>query len=97
MPENDVIDPPDQAATSAEGNIDLDEALRRAIRGGPRIVDAHLRLIERDVVVGETRTFLHCYCLPLDANGRVRFKPLAEFLRDRIVDYAIPRRAIEEA
>jgi hypothetical protein len=40
---------------------------------------------------------LHAYFLPLDGNGRVRFKPLAEFLRDRIVDYAIPRRTIEQA
>jgi hypothetical protein len=33
----------------------------------------------------------------LDGNGRVRYKPLADFLCDRIVDYAIPRRTIEEA
>jgi Cap4 SAVED domain len=85
-------------SSSAETDaIDLDEALRRAIRGGPAVTDAHLLLLERDIVVGETRTNLHCYFLPLDGNGRVRFKPLAEFLRDRIVDYAIPRRAIEEA
>lgn len=83
--------PPDQDA------FDLDEALRRAIRGGAKITDAHLRLIDRDVIIGETRTTLHCYCLPLDGNGRVRFKPLAEFLRNRIVDYAIPRVRLEEA
>ena len=78
-------------------DVDLDEALKRALRGGPVVTDAHLRLLERDIVVGSTKTSLHCYFLPLDGNGRVRFKPLAEFLRDRIVDYAIPRRAIEEA
>ncbi len=93
-----------QRPTSAEGQagiptdvVDLEEALKRAIRGGVVVTDAHLRLLERNIVIGSTKTNLHCYFLPLDGNGRVRFKPLAEFLRDRIVDYAIPRRAIEEA
>jgi hypothetical protein len=84
-------------ADAATSTVDLDEALKRAIRGGPAVTDAHLRLLERDIVVGNTKTNLHCYFLPLDGNGRVRFKPLAEFLRDKIIDYAIPRRAIEEA
>lgn len=94
----DIEDVSASANGSAQLNfVDLDAALQRAIRGGPSVVDAHLRLLERDIVVGKTLTNLHCYFLPLDGNGRVRFKPLAEFLRDRIVDYAIPRRAIEEA
>lgn len=77
--------------------IDLDAALKRALRGDPIAVSAHLVPLERDILIGSTRTRLHCYFLPLDANGRVRFKPLAEFLRDQIVDYAIPRKTIEEA
>jgi hypothetical protein len=75
----------------------LDDALKRALRGGAVRIDTHLTCSERDIVVGSTRTRVHCYFLPLDGNGRVRVKPLAEFLRDQIIDYAIPRRTIEEA
>lgn len=77
--------------------IDLDDALKRAIRGGVKVTDAHLRELTRDISIDGTRTTLHCYCLPIDGNGRVRVRPLAEFLRDRIIDYAIPRKTIEEA
>jgi hypothetical protein len=76
---------------------ELDDALKRALRGGAVRIDTHLSCSDRDIVVGSTRTKLHCYFLPLDGNGRVRVKPLAEFLRDQIIDYAIPRRTIEDA
>jgi hypothetical protein len=91
------MDTLEEVGEDVPADIDLDDALRRAIRGGAAVTDAHLVLLQRDIAIKDTLTNLHCYFLPLDGNGRVRFKPLAEFLRDRIIDYAIPRRAIEEA
>jgi hypothetical protein len=85
------------ASTTDVPDSGLEEALRRALRGNSADLAAHLNVLDRDIAIGETKTRLHCYFLPVDGNGRVRFKPLAEFLRDRIVDYAIPRRTIEEA
>jgi hypothetical protein len=87
----------DANSESVSELVDLDAALTRALRGNPSNVNAHLVVLERDIRIGQTLTRLHSYFLPLDAHGRVRFKPLAEFLRDQIVDYAIPRRTIEEA
>jgi hypothetical protein len=66
------------------------------LRRGASRIDTHLICLERDIVVGGTKTKLHCYFLPVDGNG-IRMKPLAEFLRDQIIDYAIPRRTIQEA
>ena len=80
-----------------ENSLDLGFALARGLRGRASSLDAHLKVLQRDIRIANTQTTLHCYFLPLDGNGRVRFKPLADFLRDRIIDYAIPRRAIEEA
>lgn len=77
--------------------LDLNAALRASLRGEARKLDAHLICLERDIEVGKTRTKLHCYFLPLDGNGRVRMQPLAEFLRDQVIDYAIPRHTIAEA
>lgn len=77
--------------------MDLSAALKSALRGGAKSIGTHLLCSERDIQIGETQAKIHCYHLPVDANGRVRFKPLAEFLRDQIIDYAIPRKVIEEA
>ena len=77
--------------------LDLGTILRSIARSGTKVTDAHLRVVEKDIQVDNTKTTVHCYSLTLDGNGRVRYKPLAEFLRDRIVDYAIPRRKFEDA
>lgn len=77
--------------------FDLGAALRGALSRASVNILTHLVCLERDIQVGATKTKLHCYFLPVDANGRIRMKPLAEFLRDRIVDYAIPRKTIQAA
>jgi len=80
-----------------EPAIDIASLLSGTIRSGGKVTDAHLLPLQVNLEVGDTKTRVHCYRLPIDANGRVRFKPLAEFLRERIVDYAIPRKRIEDA
>lgn len=42
-------------------------------------------------------TRLHCHCLTVDGNGRVKPERLAEFMRNAIVDYAIPKTRLDEA
>jgi hypothetical protein len=83
--------------TASEVPLDLDSALRASLRCDSVKIDTHLTCLKRDIKVGKTKTKLHCYFLPVDGNGRIRTKPLAEFLRDQIIDYAIPRKTIREA
>lgn len=98
MSDTGLKEPETRRADPAEaGGASLEESLKRALRGQSTSLDAHLVALERDVNVGKTKTRLHVWHLPVDGNKRVRLKPLAEFLRDRIVDYAIPRNTIEEA
>lgn len=99
MAESDIGEIPadTKGATAPSPEFDLDAALKRSLRGDPSKISTHLICLKRDIVVGKTKTLLHCYFLPLDGNGRVRMKPLAEFLRDQIIDYAISRRTIKEA
>ncbi|QLA16667.1 DUF1837 domain-containing protein [Desulfolutivibrio sulfoxidireducens] len=78
-------------------NADLQAMLLAAVRGGTKVTDAHLRVIEKDVEIEGTLTRLHCYAPTLDGNGRLRIKRLAQFLRDRIISYAIPRPRLEKA
>ena len=65
--------------------------------GDPEELDVHLQLIERDVEVEGCAVRVHCHCMTVDGNGRVRPKRLAEFMRDAIADYAIPKEKMSEA
>lgn len=80
-----------------ESLSDFGELINSSVRRNGKITDAHLKALDINILVEDSKTIVHCYRLPIDGNGRVRFKPLAEYLRDRILDYAIPRKRISEA
>ena len=95
MSEVRTISPPDNEVETLNEN--LRDMLLQAVRRGPKITDSHLTVLDRDFSVDGTKTFVHCYAPSLDAHGRLKPKALAQFLFDRIVDYAIPRHAVEAA
>ena len=84
-------------AEEDEAAFDMGQALRNSLSRKKDDLDPFLVKLERDVAVDGAKAKLHAYFLPRDANGRYRVEALAEYLRDRVVDYAIPRRRIEEA
>lgn len=85
------------AQPPAANDFDMGAALLRSLRGTSADLSAYLHELQRDVEVAGAQARLHAYFLPVDANGRFRVERLAEFLCERIVDYAIPRRLIAEA
>lgn len=71
--------------------------LQDIVAGDPDELDVHLQLVERDVSIEGYNVKVHCHCLTVDGNGHVRPHRLAEFLRNAIADYAIPKTRLEEA
>lgn len=71
--------------------------LTSILTGDPQALDVHLTLVERDVVIEGHAVKVHCHCLTVDGNGRVQPRRLAEFMRNAVVDYAIPRSKVAEA
>ncbi|OAJ56494.1 hypothetical protein A6V36_33575 [Paraburkholderia ginsengiterrae] len=71
--------------------------LENALTGDPETLDIHLSLVERDVTIDGHLVKIHCHCLSVDANGRVQPRRLAEFMRNAVVDYAIPRSKLAQA
>lgn len=57
----------------------------------------HLQLVERDLSINGCNVRIHCHCLAVDGNGRVNPRRLAEFLRNAIADYAIPKSRMDAA
>ncbi|HZQ42351.1 MAG TPA: DUF1837 domain-containing protein [Acidobacteriaceae bacterium] len=72
-------------------------ALADALAGDPEALEVHLTLVERDVLIDGHAVKVHCHCLAVDANGRVQPRRLAEFMRNAVADYAIPRAKLAEA
>ncbi|WDR00858.1 DUF1837 domain-containing protein [Devosia sp. J2-20] len=73
------------------------EELTKILSGDPEELGVHLQLVQRDVLIDGQKVKIHCHCLTSDANGKVKPKRLAEFMRDAVADYAIPRSKRDEA
>jgi hypothetical protein len=67
------------------------------LAGNPDALDVHLTLVERDVQIEGHSVNIHCHCLTVDGNGRVQPHRLAEFMRNAVADYAIPRSKLAAA
>ena len=67
------------------------------LTGNPEAIDVHLTLVERDISIDGHKVKVHCHCLTVDGNGRVQPQRLAEFMRNAVVDYAIPRSKVADA
>ncbi len=68
-----------------------------ALSGDPEALEVHLELIEKACSIAGHSVKVHCHCLTVDANGKVQPTRLAEFMRNAVADYAIPRSKLAEA
>ena len=82
---------------NANETTELRKVLLGCIHPGPSVVPSHLQVVERNFAIASTNTLVHCYAPTLDANGRVRIRQLAEFMRDRVFRFVIPKRDIQAA
>ncbi len=71
--------------------------LTAALKGDPEALEVHLALVDRDVLIDGYAVKVHCHCLAVDGNGRVQPSRLAEFMRNAVADYAIPRAKLAKA
>mgnify|MGYP003643701657 CR=1 FL=1 len=81
-----------------QGSNDITlEDLEAILSGDPEELGVHLQLVDRDIVVDGHKISVHCHCLTLDGNGQINPGRLAEFMRNSVADYAIPRSKMKEA
>lgn len=73
------------------------EDFKSILAGDPDELDVHLELVTRDVTIDGHKTIVHCHCLTTDANRRVNVQLLAEFMRNSVADYAIPKSKMNAA
>lgn len=86
----------DESRRHSLSNITASD-LESALTGDPEALSVHLQLVDRDVAIEGHSLRLHCHCLTVDGNGRVQPRRLAEFMRNAVADYAIPRSQLAKA
>jgi hypothetical protein len=60
-------------------------------------INSRIEQISFDFELEGTKSKGYCYGLKVDANGNLRLKDLVEFIDTKLVDYAIPKKDIDEA
>lgn len=73
------------------------KSLEELLRSNSDALDTHLECVSKDFPVEGTSTILHGHFIIVDQNGHDRMDRLAEAMRARITDYAIPRDKFREA
>lgn len=75
----------------------LDEALDKLFIQSRGEIKSRIEEVAFCVDVSETQAKAYCYCLKIDANGNLRLKELIDFIDTKIIEYAIPKKEIDEA
>jgi hypothetical protein len=75
----------------------LDEALDRLLVQSKGEINSRIEQISSCVDISGTQAKGYCHCLKIDANGNLRLKDLVDFIDTKIVEYAIPKKEIDEA
>lgn len=75
----------------------IEDAIGRLLIGSKGEVKSRLAEVVSFVKLEETSTTCHCYCLKVDANNNLRLHDLVDFIDEKILEYAIPKKEIDEA
>ena len=75
----------------------IEEALDRLFVQSQGEINSRIEQISFCVDIAETQAKGYCHCLKIDANGNLRLKDLIDFIDTKIIEYAIPKKEIDEA
>ena len=75
----------------------IEEALDRLINKSTGGINSRIEQISFCVDISETQAKGYCHCLKVDGNGNLRLQDLIDFIDEKILDYAIPQKEIDEA
>ena len=60
-------------------------------------IKSRIEEVSFNVEIENTRAIGYCHCLKVDGNGNLRLKDLINLIDEKIVEYAIPKKEIDEA
>lgn len=75
----------------------IEDAINRLLINSKGEIKSRLAEVVSHVNLTDTSTVCHCYCLKVDANNNLRLNDLIDFIDEKILEYAIPKKEIDEA
>ena len=75
----------------------IEKALDNLLVRSKGEIKSRIEEVSFNVKIEDTETIGYCHCLKVDANGNLRLPDLIEFIDEKIVEYAIPLKEIDEA
>jgi hypothetical protein len=75
----------------------IEQALQRLLIDSGGEIKSRLAEVVTHVSLTDTQTKSHCYCLKVDANNNLRLNELINYIDEKILEYAIPKKEIDEA
>ncbi|RZK12030.1 MAG: DUF1837 domain-containing protein [Flavobacterium sp.] len=75
----------------------IEDAINRLLINSKGEIKSRLAEVVSHVNLTDTSTICHCYCLKVDANNNLRLNDLIDFIDEKILEYAIPKKEIDEA
>lgn len=75
----------------------IEKAINNLLSKSDKAIMSRIEEVKYCIDISETNSKAYCYCLKVDANGRLRLQDLIDYIDTRIVDYAIPKKKIDEA
>lgn len=75
----------------------LHSALEKLVRNDGDTINSYFHEVKTHCLIEGTSASCHFHCINLDGNGRPKVDALVQYLVSNIIDYAIPRKKINEA
>ena len=75
----------------------IETAINNLLNQTNGAINSRIEEVRYSVDIPETNAKGYCYCIKIDNNGNLRLQDLIEYIDTRIVDYAIPKKEIDEA
>ncbi|MGJ1234159.1 MULTISPECIES: HamA C-terminal domain-containing protein [Sphingobacterium] len=75
----------------------IEDAINRLLINSKGEIKSRIAEVVSHVNLTDTSTICHCYCLKVDANNNLRLNDLIDFIDEKILEYAIPKKEIDEA
>jgi hypothetical protein len=75
----------------------IEDAINRLLINSKGEINSRLAEVVSHINLTDTSTICHCYCLKVDANNNLRLNDLIDFIDEKILEYAIPKKEIDEA
>ena len=75
----------------------IEEAIARLLIGSNGEILSRVAEVAAFVKLEETSTTCHCYCIKVDGNNNLRLPDLVDYIDEKILEYAIPKKEIDDA